>query len=513
MHTAQRLIRSHPWEAAICAATIAVFLVIAVAPLALVMSDALRDVHQSLQALTDAVLWRRFFGTLVMCGITLLIIIPLGLAQAWLLTRTDLPARRALLMFAPFPLFLPPLVHVLSWFSLTGLQGAWAIVIVYVISFTPLVVLTAARSLEQIGREHQETMRVIGGRRLAMLDEFRQGLPGAMIGGVLALVFMLSDFAVADFLTSVGPKVTVYSDTLYAHHLGLRSAAVAAASLPGMALTLILLLWALRKRRRLGSAVGSRFEPASPIPLRAARYPLALLVSALVAVGSVLPLAALLHQAGSLETILEQARLAWPRIRFSVSAGAIAATAMVAMSLPLGMLAARFRGMRRLDALVFLPLAVPPLVYGIGLTRLLNRPGLDAVYLGMGAILIAMIGRYLAFAYLPIGGAIERIDRSLIDAARLAGGGSMSRARHIMLPLLRSPMMAAWCVSFCFSLRELDTLIMLRAGQQSLTFHLYSNVVFARQDEIAAIALLLAFITLAPFFLYLALFQRNLRFP
>ena len=83
---------------------------------------------------------------------------------------------------------------------------------------------------------------------------------------------------------------------------------------------------------------------------------------------------------------------------------------MVLLAIPLAMLGARLRQRAWLDVLVFTPLAVPPLLLGIGLIRTWNHPGLDAVYLGMGVVLIAMVGRYLAFAYLPIGGAIERLD-------------------------------------------------------------------------------------------------------
>jgi iron(III) transport system permease protein len=333
------------------------------------------------------------------------------------------------------------------------------------------------------------------------------------VGAALILVFLLSDFAVADFLTSVGPSVTVYADTLYAHHLAMRSASAVAAALPGLVICLLLLVWALRVRRKLGAAVGSRFEAAEAVGLRGLRWPLGGFALAIVAVGTLLPLVSLAYQAGSFEVIREQASIASDRIRFTILVGAIAATGMVVIALPLAILSMRLRRSRGwLDVLVFLPLAVPPLVFGIGLIRTWNREPFDAIYLGMGVVVIAMIGRYLAFAYLPIGGAIERLDPAMDEAARLAGGGAASRFVRIQLPLIASSIAAAWCVSFCFTLRELDTLIMLRAGQQSLTHHLYANVVFARQDETAAIALILAMVTFTPLLVYLAIARRALRF-
>jgi hypothetical protein len=55
---------------------------------------------------------------------------------------------------------------------------------------------------------------------------------------------------------------------------------------------------------------------------------------------------------------------------------------------------------------------------------------------------------------------------------------------------------------------------MLRSGQQSLTFYLYSHVVFARADQVAALAplaLLLALITYAPLLIYLIAARKPLQ--
>ena len=481
-------------------------------PVVIAMADLVRRPGEAFSALVDPVFWPRLGTSLLIVLLTLAFMLPLGLVMAWLLVRTNLPARRLGMMLIPFPLFLPPLVHVLSWFGVVPLSGIPAIVLVYVIAFTPFVVLLSARSMDQIGRAHAETVQLMGGRRAVLLDDLRHALPSATIGGVLALVFMVGDFAVADFLTSVGPKVTVYADTLYVHHQARRPGAAAATAVPGILLCLIPLIWALRRRRQLGATVDPRFEPAEPLALGGIRWMLLLLIAIYLLIGTALPLISLSWQAGSWTTILEQARGASDRIVFTVLLGAAAATGMVLLALPLMLFAQRLRRPWWLDALIFLPLAVPPLILGVGLIRLWNRPLLDAIYLGPGVLLIALIGRYLAFAALPIGGSIERLDRSMLDAARLAGAGSVGRTAGITLPLIAGTVVSAWCISFCFTLRELDTLIMLRAGQRTLPFHLYSNVVFARREEVAALALILAGVTIAPLLLYLAIARRAIRF-
>lgn len=473
--------------------------------------DLLMDLGEGAKGLSDGVLWIRFGRMLLISMVTLGIAVPVGLVQGWLLARSDLPLKRFLLAITPFPLFLPPLVHVLAWFGAWQVRGVVAIVLVYVISFTPFVVLMVCRSLEQVSCSRAETWRLIGGTRLLIRSELREALPAALVGGSLALVFLLSDFSVADFLTSVGPKVTVYADSLYAHHLALRPAAAAAAAVPGLVVCLGLMLGVLSLRRRLGAAVGDRFSAASPVPLGHMRWPVFLVSFAIAVFGSLFPFFSLIGQIGEWEVFRQQTRLAGGHVIYSVGLAVAAATGMVLIGFPLSWLGVRLRRPWPIDLLIFLPLATPPLLYGVGLIRQWNRPGLDWMYVGAGLVIVALIGRYLAFVYLALGGAFERLDRPLFEAARLSGAGLWQRTRSIALPLLWSPLASAWCISFCFTLRELDTLIMLRGGQQALTFYLYSHVVFVREDQVASLALLLAIMTYAPLLTYLILARKPLQ--
>lgn len=480
-------------------------------PAALGLADLLADPRDAARALLDGLLYERLLRTLAVAVPVLGLSTAWGLVLGWLLIRSDLPGRRLWTALLPLPLFLPPLVHVLGWFQLSRLTGGPALVLVYALSLGPLCTLLALRAYEQVSREQAETTVLLGGRRALVAGELRQALPAALVGAALVLVLLLSDFAVADFLTSVGPKLVVYADSLFAHHVAGRDAAVAAAALPGMVLAGAVLVAALWARRRLGWAVGMRFVPADAVPLGAWRWPLAGLVAAVVGGSALGPFLALAWMAGSLEGIWREAADAADRIAFSVALAAGAATCLVLLAAPLAVLARHLSRPLGLDLVVFAPLAVPALLLGIGLIRQWNHPLTGFVYQGVGVVLLAVVGRYLALAYLPVCGALERIDRRLDDAALLAGAGPFERVRRLLLPLSGRALAAAWCLSFAFTLRELDALIMLAAGQRSLTFYLYSNVIFARQEQVAALALVLALVTAAPLVLFLSLTRRSLR--
>jgi iron(III) transport system permease protein len=288
----------------------------------------------------------------------------------------------------------------------------------------------------------------------------------------------------------------------------LRDGGLAGAALPGLVLCGAVLVWATRARRQLGTAIDPDFVRAYPLSLGRARRPLWLLVLLLVAVGTLFPLVALMLQVGSIHVFWEQAVLARERIVFTLLLGIAVAIGLMVFSLPLISIAGRMRQPWTLDLVILLPLAVPALLFGIGLIRLWNHPATGWVYDGALVVWLALVGRYLAFAYLPAAGVLERVDPVLSEAARLEGAGPASCFRRVTWPLVRGPMLLVWCWTFCFTLRELDSLIMLQAGHRSLVHHLYANVVFSRPDEVASIALLLVLVIAGPLLLYLVSARR-----
>jgi iron(III) transport system permease protein len=492
--------RLHSWHYL----AIAALLIAGVLPSLLPFAGWLGEPGEAWAALVDPILWTRLLRTLGILAATLLVALPVGLCQGWLLARSDLPGRDWFLILTPLPLFLPPLVHVLSWFGLLGLKGFPAIVLVYIIAFTPFVALMSVKALSQVSQAQAETLLLEGGPWAVLRDDLRQALPAAGVGAVLASVLVLSDFAVADFLTAVGPKVTVYADSLYAHHLALRNGGIAGAAIPGVILSGLALVWALRYRRRLGTAIGPDFVQAAPLPLGRARMPLGFLLALLIAMGTLLPLLALVIQAQSVEVFWQQAMLARGRIGFTALLGLAVSLGMVLLSLPLVSLAKRMQRPWALDLMIFLPFAVPALFFGVGLIRMWNHPGTGWIYDGPLVLWLALVGRYLSFAYLPMAGVLERVDPLLTEAARLDGAGPGACLWRIVWPLVRGPLLLVWCWSFCFTLRELDSLILLHAGHQSLLHHLYANVIFSRPDEVASIALLLILVAAGPLLVYLA---------
>lgn len=166
---------------------------------------------------------------------------------------------------------------------------------------------------------------------------------------------------------------------------------------------------------------------------------------------------------------------------------------------------ARGRSHRALaDAWFVLPIGAPAIAFAFGLIVVWNRPAFDAVYLGIGILLIAVVARFFGTALIPVSDTVDALDRSGLEAARLAGAGPLAATFWTALPLLLRPVAVGWCLGFCFAQRDLDALFMFRASQETLLHRLYTNVVFARPDETAALALLLTLTVAVPFVLLVA---------
>ncbi len=459
-------------------------------------------------ALASPVLWERLARSLGLGAATLAVAVPGGLLLAWVLVRCPPPGGRLWLGLAALPLFLPPLVHVIAWFGLLGLTGVPAIITVSTLSAGPLVTLCAAHSLARSDRGQVEARRLVGGLPAVLAGDLRRAFPAALLGGGLATVLSVSDFAVADFLTSVGPKVTVYGDSLFALYLAGDSAGAAVAALPGLFLCLCLLLPVLRASARSGRDTW-RAGPAAPLALGRARLPVTALTIAVVAAASLVPLVALVLRVGSWQTFVAQLHHAAGALGRSLALAGLAATALAGLGLVLASRSLRRRPGWLLDALVLAPLAVPAVLFGVGLVQVWNRPAFDAVYLGLPVVVLACVGRYLAFSALPLRGAAGRLDRRLFEAAALAGASRPRRA-WLLLRWLAWPLGNAWCIGFCFALRELDSLVMLRAGHDTLLYLLYRNVVFSRADEVAALALIALLTSALPLLLWQLLAPRPL---
>jgi molybdate transport system permease protein len=128
----------------------------------------------------------------------------------------------------------------------------------------------------------------------------------------------------------------------------------------------------------------------------------------------------------------------------------------------------RFFGRGLLDALVHLPLVLPPVATGFALLLIFGRQGAIGSGLAKVGIVFAFdwTGAALAAAVMafplmvrPIRLSIEAIDREVEDAARTLGARRMTRLIRVILPLSAPGLVAGAVLGFAKALGEFGATI------------------------------------------------------
>lgn len=463
----------------------------------------------------------------------------LGVPFGFLTARTDVPGARWMRPLGLVPLILPPLLLAVTWTLVATIavdsvpaspawlerltRGAPMTIFVLGLGTFPIVSLFTAKAAERVDGRREEAALLAGGLRAVLRMELPLVLPAAACGACFAFLFAINDFAVPDYVSSVGRKFNVYADEVFASwQIDRKDARAIATALPLVALTLLALLPALALRRRGSLAtVDADFVRPAPLALGRARWVAFLFCLAVIGVGAVVPLARLAFEAGggrvapwSVERLQAAFSQAIERCRdnlvASVAYAGLAATFAVPAAFVLGYAIARARAGRALELLVVLPLAVPAIVFGIGNIVVWNHPATAAFYTGGGLVVTMLAGRYLAFPTLASAGAVAAFDPRLEEAAEIAGARPATRMTRIVAPNLVPALAGGWVMVFVLAMRELDAAILVPAANDMAMFRMFNAVHFGRDDFVAAFALLIVFVTVLPGLLWTLFAGRRL---
>lgn len=447
----------------------------------------------------------------------------IGAPFGWLTSRTDLPGASVLRPLGLVAFILPPLLLAVAWTVLAeDLRGSFMTTLLMGLGTFPIVALFTAKAAGRVDARREEAALLVGGLPAVARMELPLVAPAIACGGCFAFVFAINDFAVPDYVSSVGPKFNVYADEIFATwQLDNQDAKAVATAIPLILLTLAALLPALALRRRGTLAtIDSDFRRPEPLSLGHLRWPAFLFCLTAVTLGALVPLGHLIWEAGGGRTSWSPSHLAGSfsqaieLCRDNLTASALYSTAAATLALPvalvLGHSIARGRLTRLFEPLVVLPLAVPAILFGIGNISLWSHDWSRDFYAGPGLVVIMLIGRYLAFPTLVGAGAASSVDPRLEEAASLAGAGPITRLFRITAPAMLPSLAGGWILMFVLSMRELDAAILVPAANQTAMFKMFNMVHFGRDDFVAALALLIVFITVIPGLLWTLLLGRKM---
>ncbi|MGW0821086.1 ABC transporter permease [Streptomyces sp. NPDC002845] len=488
-------------------------------PLSTFTLDALANSYGS------ARIWRVLAETMAMsvaCGV---LATALGGALAWVLARTDVPMRRFFEVVVIAPLFLSPFIGALAflelgaprtgllnqlardiglpgWMSVNVMTFEWLIIIL-ALHYVPYGYLLVSGSLQNMDASLEEASQING--RGTLQTALRISLPAVRHATLSSVMFVtISATGMFSVPALLGAKMSFQplAVTVYRATNGYPSDYALAAALGTMLVLLSVLgLWLYQRGLRQSSkyvTVTGKSQNRKRIRLGRTKYAVVLLLVLYALVTTVLPYAALSLRAFSTSTNLDEIHpttqvvrdvLTTPELKNALGNTVVVSVATALGAVAVGILTSyvtervRHRGSGLLNSVAMSPLAVPGIVFATGVFALyLGTP----LYGSLTIMVVAYVASYLPHATRVTGNGFAQIDKSLEEASRMCGAGQTRMLRTILLPLMRPSIAAGVIMVFLFTVREINTAILLYTPDTMLLSILSFN--YAQQASLPAAA-------------------------
>ncbi len=215
----------------------------------------------------------------------------------------------------------------------------------------------------------------------------------------------------------------------------------------------------------------------------------------------------------------------WAALQLSLLVSIVATLIVAVAGLTAAFLLAkrRFWGKELLDAVLTMPLVLPPTVTGFYLIVLLGRNGLIGkpiydltgwqitftVYAAIAAAIVTAFPLMVKTAR----AAIETVDKEYELAARTLGRGELQTFLRVTLPLARRGVVAGIVLSFARALGEFGATMMLAGNiegkTQTMPLAIYEAVIAGEEQQAQVLALVLTGISVAAIYLTNKLTNKN----
>lgn len=422
---------------------------------------------------------------------------------AWLVSRTNLPGRRIVRALLTASFVTPPFLGAISWEILAApnsgiLNRLWremsggtealfdiytfsGLVFVVTCYTAPYVFVVLSNALDRIPADLEDAAGILGASRWRVVRAITLplALPALLAGALVAFLQAMTLFGSPAILAIPAGFHTITTKIYSLFQFPPKPEVAAAAALPLLIVTMLLLFMQSRLLGRRGYAVvGGKSGEARLMALGIWRWPAFALVMMVLALPLFLPYGALLKAAfsrvpaGPLDLAsLTLTHVNFVFIEFSQTRRAFANTFILALgtasagtilALLIAYMVARQGGRtgRLLEALASAPLAIPGIVLGVGLFLAYTRGPL-VLYGTLWILFFAFLTIELPVAYQQMRASFRGLHPELEEASRVLGATRLGTLRRITAPLLKSGVIAGWCLIFIGVVRELSAAVIL----------------------------------------------------
>jgi iron(III) transport system permease protein len=508
-----------------------------IAPGGALSTEALRRV------LSSPTTWTATGHSLVTAlGGTLLAVL-IGGTVALVVTLTDIRHRNVYVFCFVMPLLLAPQVVALAWLQLFGpsspllkmlgaapplgsrnpLYSPEGIILVLGVQYAPLVFLTLRAGLRTLPRELIEAGLSGGAGPLTVMRTIVLPLmmPPLLAGVALCFVSCLGNFGIPALLGIPG-NYLVLPTLIYQRLAGLGPGALSDVAVLSVLIGFIAVIGIVAQdallsgrdfRISTASVVASPFELRRwRLPVEVALWTLSFLVLALPMIALVLtslvpavgvPLDAATATLDNYRFVLFDHAAAKRALVNSFGLSATAAIAIVLFAIPLAyfLVWRRSRLLRVVNLVTEVPYALPGVVLAIAAILLFLKPlpivGVS-IYNTVWIILFCYLARFLVLGLRPVISGYHQLDRTLEEAAQIAGARLLRRLRTIILPLVAPAAAAGALLIFLTAFNELTVSALLwSSGSETLGVVFFSFQQGGDSTYAAALGVLTVVVSIA----------------
>ena len=436
---------------------------------------------------------------------TMLLAVVFAVPMAWAVSRTNMPCKWLAWAAVLGAFVLPPYLTAVSWILMAAPQSGWlnegarwltgsptplfniysftGMVLVIGLNSFPYIFLFTKSALDMISTELEEAASILGAPSWYTLLKVTLPLVWPSILGSVILVFLEAIALLGvPALLGIPARMTLATTQLmqfFSYPLKVETAAAYAIPLLLITITLIFVQRLLLSRKGYVTQTGKGGE-RRPLDLGGWKW---LLLGWCVFVGALaiyLPgysiFAASISRAWALGLSVGNLTLDNYRdVLFgqSLSRDAILNSfefAFYAASIALVIaFFVAYAVTRRLvmfgEVLTFLcmaPFVIPGIVLAIGFYAAYAAPPM-ALYGTSALIVLAFVARFLPIAFGTASAGIRAIHPEMEEAVRILGGSRLTAIRHVVAPLLKKTLFAAFLLVFIPATRELSAAIFLVA--------------------------------------------------
>lgn len=492
--------------------------------------------------------WRPLSNTILVAIGATVIALGLGGSLAWLLARSDMPARRWFSTALIVPYILPGWTFALAWMTLfrnrtvggapgwfeaVGLSppdwlayGQVPVTIILGLHYAPFVILLVGNALRNLDSQLEDSARMLGADRGTVIRRIVLPLmrPAILSATILVFAECIGDFGVP-YVLGLPANFDVLATSLYrsvaTRQTGVAGIIAATILLLGvLSLTIDLLL--LREARRFVT-IGDKGAIDRLVPLGRWRWAAAAYAGGLFAIAVVIPLLVLVLSTvmrapgrfvpenftldfwigtGLGTVALRQGILltpalwtaAWNSLTIVGSAAVIAGllgllTGYVVVRTPVRPLATFLR------QVTFLPYLVPGIAFAFAYLSLfaVARGPIPALYGTTLLLMLALVADQMPYASRAGIAAMMQLGSAPEEAAQLAGAGWWRRLAAIVVPIQKRALFTGMILPFISGIKNLTLFALLAVpGTDVLTTYALRLIDYQYTQAANAVVLIIA---------------------